>query len=223
MAVVMPRVPEPEVMDDPAQALAYARADFADVNQGFAGGLLARYPDLATGRVVDLGCGPGDIPIRLARLAPGLAVIGIDASLPMLRLGCAAVRAAGAGDRVRLVCARLPHVPLADGRAEAIVSNSLLHHLPDPMLLWTSLPRLGRPGAAVHVMDLFRPDSVEQARRIVQSAAGAADPLLEQDFFNSLLAAYTPAEVTGQLARAGLSHLACAVVSERHLLVSGRL
>ena len=219
----MQRIPEPEVMDDPGQALAYARADFAGVNQGFVDGLLARFPELGSALLVDLGCGPADIPARLALAAPAVRVVAVDASRPMLALGRVAVMAPAVGGRVTLVCARLPALPLADGSADAVVSNSLLHHLPEPGLLWAAVARLGRPGAVVHVMDLFRPDSVEDARAIVEGAAAGEEPLLKQDFFNSLLAAYSPDEVRSQLAAAGLERLGCKVVSERHLLVSGRL
>jgi SAM-dependent methyltransferase len=219
----MDRVPEPEIMDDPHQALAYARADFADVNQRFVDDLLGRFPFLRAGRVVDLGCGPADIPLRLAAAAPGLRIVGVDGSLPMLRLARQALVARGPGRRVALLCARLPAVPLPAGAFDAVVSNSLLHHLPDPGLLWSAVARLGRPGAAVHVMDLFRPGSVEEAHAIVERAAGSEDPVLKADFFNSLLAAWTPDEVKRQLDDSGLAHLTCAVVSERHLLVSGTL
>ena len=216
----MKRVLEPEVMADPRQALAYARADFADVNQHFVDSLVSRHATLARARIVDLGCGPADIPLRLAAALPDAQVVAIDASPAMLALA----REAATSRRKRpgLVCARLPCLPLADHSFDAVISNSLLHHLPDPAALWHDVARLARPGGVVHVMDLFRPSSVDEARAIVEAAAGDQDPILKDDFFNSLLAAFTPDEVRGQLAAAGLSHLDCAVVSERHVLVSGR-
>src|SRR2546430_14348425 len=76
----MERILEPEVMDDAAHALAYARADFADVNRGFVDRFRTAFPDLAGSRVVDLGCGPGDIAIRLARVLPALAVTAAERS-----------------------------------------------------------------------------------------------------------------------------------------------
>jgi ubiquinone/menaquinone biosynthesis C-methylase UbiE len=217
----MERVPEPEVMDDAHQALAYARADFSHVNQRFADGVAARLP--ARGRVVDLGCGPADIPLRLTAAVPGASVVAVDASPPMLALARRAVDEGGRVARIFLVCARLPDLPLAAAAFDAVVSNSVLHHLPDPLVLWREVTRLGRPGAAVHVMDLFRPGSREEARAIVETAAADEDPILKQDFFNSLLAAWTVDEVRAQLKAAGLAHLDCAVASERHFLVSGRL
>ena len=214
----MNRVLEPEVMDLPAQALAYARAAFGDVNAGFVRDLRARFPDLGP-RVVDLGCGPADIPRRLSAAAPGVTVVGVDASSAMLVVA----RQAIAERPVALVGARLPDLPFPRATFDAVISNSLLHHLPDPGVFWREARRVARPGAALHVMDLYRPESVARARQIVEAAAGDAEPILKEDFFNSLLAAFTVEEVRAQLEAAGLSRLPCRVVSERHWLVSGPL
>lgn len=106
---------------------------------------------------------------------------------------------------------------------DAVVSNSLLHHLPDPAALWTTVLAMGKPGAAVLVMDLARPRDAAAAHGIVACHAGAEPEVLRENFFNSLLAAFDPAEVEEQLCAAGLDMLRLAVVSDRHWLVSGRL
>jgi SAM-dependent methyltransferase len=90
---------------------------------------------------------------------------------------------------------------------DAVLSKDLLHHLPDPSVLWDEVRRLGRSGAAVYVMDLIRPDTADAAREIVETVAGEEDPTLRQDFFNSLCAAFTIEEAIGQLRVAGLDHL----------------
>ena len=219
----MDRIPEPEVMDDPAQAVAYARADFAQVNQAFVDRFRAAFPEFAAGRVVDLGCGPADIPIRLARALPAAHITGVDASAPMLALAREAVAAAGLADRIALVEGRLPGLPLPDGGFDAVLSNSLVHQLPDAAPFWHEVRRLACPGAAILVVDLFRPESPEAAQAIVGTYSGAEGPLLKRDFYNSLCAAFTPAEVTAQLRAAGLAHLQAQVVSDRHWAVAGRL
>src|SRR5206468_7868252 len=99
----MERILEPEVMDDAAHALAYARADFVEVNRGFVDRFRTAFPDLARSRVVDLGCGPADIPIRLARLLPALGVTAVDASAAMVRIAREAVQSAGFETSIRLV------------------------------------------------------------------------------------------------------------------------
>lgn len=218
----MERVLEPELMEDPAQALAYARADFAEVNQGFVDRFRATFPELTRGGVLDLGCGPADIPIRLARALPDLRITAVDGADAMLSHARRAVAKAGFTDRVRLLRARLPGLPFPPRSFDAVISNSLLHHLADPQVFWQEIVRLGRPGTAVFVMDLFRPDSPERAREIVEAAAADENPTLKQDFFHSLLAAFTPEEVRAQLPPS-LAHLDCRIVSDRHWLVSGHL
>ena len=218
----MERILEPELMDDEAQAVAYARADFADVNRSFVDRFRTMFPDLAGSRVVDLGCGPADIPIRLVRVLPRLAVTGVDASAAMVGLAREAIRTAGLETSIRLVRTRLPALPFPSGTFDAVMANSLLHHLAEPGVFWREVQRLGRPRAGVLVMDLCRPDSPSHARDIVEAYAGGESPLLKRDFYNSLRAAFTPAEVARQLARQ-LPQLSCRVVSDRHWVVTGRL
>ena len=210
-------------MADPAQAQAYARADFAEVNQSFVDRFIDTFADAAEGYVVDLGCGPGDIVIRLATRAPSARFVGVDGAQAMLAYGREAVDEHGLHDRVDFVCSRVPGVDLAAGSFDAVISNSILHHLRDPDGLWQETLRLGRPGSAVFMMDLKRPASKSAAERIVESYAKNERPILKIDFYNSLLAAFTPGEVRQQLQDAGLTGLQVSEASDRHLLVQGRL
>lgn len=219
----MERVLEPELMTDPAQAEAYASADFGSVNQAFVDRFRALFPDLVRGRLVDLGCGPADIPIRLCRALPDVTVTGIDGSEAMLAPGRRAVAAAGLSGRIELVRARLPGLPRIPGGFDGVISNSLLHHVPEPGVFWAEVARLGRPGAAVLVVDLLRPDTPERARSIVETYAAGDPDVLRRDFFHSLCAAFTTTEVGAQLAAAGLTGLGAETISDRHWAAWGRL
>ena len=126
--------------------------------------------------------------------------------------------------RACLICEELPSPRLETRAYDLLLSNSLLHHLHDPQVLWRSLPALGRPGALVLVMDLMRPASSSSATALVERYASGASPVLRQDFHHSLFAAFEPAEVEEQLSEAGLKQsLSVQVVSDRHLAVLGRL
>jgi ubiquinone/menaquinone biosynthesis C-methylase UbiE len=217
----MQRVPEPELMDDDHQAVAYARADFSTSDQWFVDHLAAEFPDHLR-RVVDLGCGPAGVLLRLASAVPGARITGADGSEPMLRLGRQAVQDAGHAGRVDLVQGLIPGLPLEAHAFDAVISKDLLHHLHDPSVLWAEVARLGRPGAAVYVMDLFRPESIEAARAMTHAVVSREDPVLQQDFFNSLIAAFTVDEVRAQLRDANLP-LSVAQVSARHLVIKGLL
>jgi SAM-dependent methyltransferase len=217
----MDRILEPEVMDDEQQAIAYARADFSSSNQMFVDGLLDAYAS-KLGTVLDIGCGPGDIPIRLARARSSVYVVAVDASDVMVCLAHDAAETADLLRRVRVVHGRIPGLRLRVGGFDAIISKDLLHHLPDPRVFWEEVKRLGRPGAAVYVMDLFRPETQEAATQIVESVSPDEPEILKRDFYNSLLAAFTPDEVRDQLRRAGLDFVV-EVVSERHMRIQGLL
>jgi ubiquinone/menaquinone biosynthesis C-methylase UbiE len=215
----MERVLEPEIMDDERQSIAYANADFSTSNQLFVDMLIRDFP-AALRKAVDIGCGPGDVVIRLARAEPGIHITAIDGSAPMIALARRAVRAAGLENRVTFLQGSVPGVMLEDHGYDAVLSKDLLHHLPDPSVLWSEIKRLGQPGAAVCVMDLVRPDTPQAARQIVDAVAAREDPILREDFYNSLRAAFTIDEVRGQLVAARLA-FEVTRVSERHMLVRG--
>lgn len=218
---MMERIPEPELMDDAEQAEAYALADFSEANRDFVERFRTEFPSLTGGRVIDLGCGPADILIRLAQALPAVRLTGVDGAPAMLEEGRLAVARAGLGDQIELHTRFLPDLPGA--HYDAVVSNSVLHHLHEPSVLWDAVRRAGRPGAPVLVVDLFRPESKDAARAMVEEICADARPVLKEDFYNSLLAAFTPDEVRKQLDMAGLGGLSVSTVSARHLAVYGRL
>jgi len=90
----MDRILEPELMVDKEQSEAYARADFAQVNQGFVDRFRSCFPKMTSGAMVDLGCGPGDIPVRFARALPSFRITAVDGSEPMIALAQQAVEEA---------------------------------------------------------------------------------------------------------------------------------
>lgn len=217
---MMPRILEPELMEDPAQVHAYAAADFSQENQGFVDRFRECFSDIFDGHVLDLGCGPGDIPIRLARAVPGCRITGVDASAPMVRLAEEAVQQAGLSGRITFRCERFQDHASAN-LADAAISNSLLHHVPNPLQFWYKLRLAVKPGSPVLVMDLLRPESPEEAQAIVDRYASGAPDILRRDFYNSLLAAFTEDEVAAQLAEMNLSRLIIDAVDDRHWVVSG--
>ena len=218
----MERIPEPEIMDGDEQVRVYAHADFAEENQGFVDQFLALYPDVEQGVVLDLGCGPADIPIRLLRGRPALSVIGVDASGPMLQWADEAVRRAGLHDRIQLLCRRFQDCQLTQP-ADAVISNSLVHHVPNPLQFWYAVKTLARPRAPVLVMDLLRPDTPDAARELVDRYAADEPEQLRHDFYASLLSAFTEDEVAAHLAEMNLSRLLIDMPDDRHWIVSGHV
>jgi SAM-dependent methyltransferase len=215
----MQRVLEPEIMDSEAEVLAYANADFSDSNQWYVERLVQEFPDQLR-NAVDLGCGPADVPIRLARAVKHSHITAVDGSAQMLSVGRRAIEAAALQNRIALHLGRLPGLSLPERHFDVVLSKDMLHHLPDPSVLWREAQRLVKPGGAVFVMDLIRPDSPAQARAIVERVSGNESRILQEDFYNSLCAAFTLAEVREQIRSAGLP-LAVEQATERHMQIKG--
>lgn len=220
----MKRTPEPELMEGLEQAQAYAAANFAAGDQALIERLAVLFPQGLGERLVDLGCGPGNISFRLAERYSGASVLGIDGAAAML--APALQRLAELPElqgRLRFEQRCLPAADLPGGYT-AVVSNSLLHHLHEPAVLWQAVAQLAAPGAFVYIQDLRRPSSAEAVEALVVSQTKGAPEVLRRDYRVSLHAAFTVAEVEQQLQQAGLAaQLQVAPRQERYLEVWGRL
>ncbi len=206
-----------------AQVRAYAAADFSAPHANVVGWFQRVFPSLPQKAVIaDLGCGPADIAIRIAGLQPGFSIDAIDGSRAMLDCAEAAVGKAGLTGRVRLVQATLPAPSLPSLHYDVVVSNSLLHHLHEPQTLWGTIKRIAKPGGRVFIADLKRPGSERVAAGMVERYAAGEPEILRHDFYNSLLAAFTPQELQAQLTEARLD-FELRSVSDRHLIVWGTL
>jgi ubiquinone/menaquinone biosynthesis C-methylase UbiE len=210
-------------MAEPEQARVYAEADFEGPNSQFLSLFENCFPDFSgDGYILDLGCGPGDIAIRFAARYPQAVVHGVDGAEAMLELArIAAGRRPELSGHIEFFHGLLPDLRLPQADYAALISNSLLHHLHEPAGLWHSIRRYARPGAPILVMDLFRPNTPEEARALVDAYAASEPEILRRDFFNSLLAAFEPEEIRRQLKQAGLDQLAVEPCSDRHVLVHG--
>lgn len=219
----MERKAEPELMDLDDEVDAYVRGDFSSVNQAFAERLIELCGKTERARAVDLGTGPADIPIRVWKLRPNWRIVAVDASGPMLASGRPAIAAAGANAAIELKLADAKDTGLPAGSFDVIFSNSILHHVSSPVAFWTEVRRLAKPGGYVFLRDLARPESEARARELVEQYAGNENALLKEEFYRSLLAAYTVAEIKVQLAAAGLQNLAVEMRTDRHLDVFGKI
>ncbi len=224
--MALQRRPEPELMDAADQVEAYAAADFAASDQAMVerlAGLCGENPGLG---VVDLGCGPGNISFRLAQRWRDATVLGLDGAPRMLAVAQQRLEAEPAlAGRLRFAQALLPlaePAPLA-GRFSAVVSNSLLHHLHDPLVLWRAVAQLAAPGAFVYVQDLRRPPSAAAVEALVAASMVSAPEVLRRDYRASLHAAFTPAEVAEQLQQAGVAGLQVDALGDCYLEVWGWL
>jgi len=219
----MKRIPEPELMLDEKQVDAYSQADFSTPHNHFVTLFDEKFTNWdKKGRVLDLGCGTCDVVVRFATRYFGCTIDALDGSEIMLLSGEGYIRKNNLEERVKCICDMLPCSKLR-GMYDATISNSLLHHMSEPMALWETIEKFTNPSAPVFVMDLMRPDSPETARKLVEQYASDEAEILKHDFYHSLLAAYSIEEVQQQLKTLNLSKLSVEAVSDRHFIVYGRM
>ncbi len=208
-------------MEEQGQVKAYAEADFSEPHNRFIE-LISNYLDPNfSGKALDLGCGPGDICFRFAQKYPECTIDAVDGSKPMLDYGNKRLTPELAR-QINFICARIPFNTALPGSYDVIFSNSLLHHLSDPQMLWQTIKACSKTRTSIFIMDLLRPESEFIANQMVDEYAANEPDILKHDFFHSLLAAFTLDEIKLQLSYAQLD-LAVEQIADWHVFITGKL
>jgi ubiquinone/menaquinone biosynthesis C-methylase UbiE len=217
---------EPEVMDTEAEAVDYDRMDHSTVNRLFADDFLALAPDRLPGkavcRVLDAGTGTAQIPIEISRRRNDLRITAIDLAGHMLQVAQRNVISAGLTAQIKLEQVDAKGLPYPDGDFDAVISNSIVHHIPEPRVAFREMVRVLRPGGTLFVRDLLRPPDRPTLEQLVAAYAGDANDHQRQMFGESLHAALSLEEVRALLADIGLPAAWCRQTSDRHWTVAGR-
>jgi ubiquinone/menaquinone biosynthesis C-methylase UbiE len=205
---------EPEVMDDPIESQAYDEMDHAEVNRKFVQDLLALGD---VGRdVLDLGTGTARIPIELCASDPKCQIVASDAAASMLDIASKNIDAAQLNGRIRLHRGDAKQLPFEDGRFDSVISNSLIHHVPEPRLVLAEMLRVVRPGGRLFIRDLMRPASLRQLEQLVADHAGREPAASQQLFRQSLRAALTLEEMQFLVSAMGCAKSSVYASSDRH-------
>lgn len=213
---MLPRVLEPEAMDTPDEARDYDRMDHDGVNARFVADFLRTHGPCRGGEVLDVGTGPGRIPVALCRADPKARVLGVDLAEAMLARAVENVWEAGLSGRVRIVAGDAKQLDLAGGGFEAVISNTIVHHIPEPAPALGEMVRLVAPGGTLMVRDLYRPDDLDTLAHLVDTYAGSEPPAARRLFEASLHAALTPDEVRSLVRALGLPGEGVTMTSDRH-------
>jgi ubiquinone/menaquinone biosynthesis C-methylase UbiE len=214
----LPRTLEPEVMDSWEEAVDYDAMDFLAVNTAFAktaSGLCL----LERAKVLDAGTGTARIPIILSQMHPQWQIWGIDLAENMLKLGSQNVKAARLQERINLKLVDAKQLPYSDGQFEMVISNSLIHHLPNPLPFLLELKRVLQPQGAICIRDLIRPADAATIDRLVKEIGTEYSDRQQDLFRDSLHAAFTIDEVEQLIAQAEIPGVKIYQSSDRHWTV----
>jgi len=212
---MLPRTLEPEVMDTAEEARDYDAMDHAAVNRVFVDDFVA-FAGTVESPILDVGTGTAQIPIELCCRVAGCQVTAIDLADHMLAVGRENVRRASLEDRLRLERWDAKEMPCGDGTFAAVISNSIVHHIPEPAAVLAEMVRVAAPGGVLLVRDLLRPDDEATLRHLVDTYAAGANAHQRQMFADSLHAALTLAEVRGLVGALGFDPGTVRQTTDRH-------
>ena len=161
---------------------------------------------LEHGKVLDVGTGPGWIPIQLALQHPGWEIWGVDASPDMVALATRHAAEAQVGDRVHFMVGDATNLPFDTGHFDLSVSHFMLHHMERPEQLFNEMARVTRGGGKIVIKDLRRQSRWKYTMLLAFSKYVLRyGPQLLKMYEESLGAALTVEEVRAQLKRSRLS------------------
>jgi ubiquinone/menaquinone biosynthesis C-methylase UbiE len=211
---MLPRVLEPEVMDSAEEARDYDAMDHAAVNRVFVADFLAVWD--GRGPVLDVGTGTAQIPIELCRHAAAAQVVAIDLAEHMIAVARQNVERAGLTGRIRLERCDAKTLPYPEGSFGAAISNSIVHHIPEPGGVLAGLTRAVAPGGLLFVRDLLRPPDEGTLRHLVATYTGDANAHQQKMFADSLHAALTLEEIREMIADLGYDPAGVRQTTDRH-------
>lgn len=167
--------------------------------------------DQLHGKVLDIGCGPARLDIMLCNEFPGITVHAIDGSRAMLDIAQNNIAEHDLQSRIHIENLELKNI---HGQFDAVVSSDTLHHMHDPLIFWKTIQRVSKPTTQVFVIDLLRPDNMDQVNRILKVLAKTNDQIYIDDFRNSLCAAFSLEEIKRQLDAVGFTDFKVDVVGD---------
>ena len=204
--LTLPRTPEPEVMSDAEEVEAYASAAGQAYLDAIDNTLVEQVVSLGppTGMLLDIGTGPGGIPLKIARRCLTLRVVGIDCSANMVRAARQAAAEQDLADRAWFFCGDANRLCFPTACFDFVLSNSLLHHLQEPLAAFGEMARVAKPDAVILLRDLRRPSRLTFPLH-VRWYGRYYSGLMYELYVDSVRAAYTATELAALLRQSPLA------------------
>ena len=212
------RIPEPEIMADEEEAEAYASATALRHLEALDDSFVDQVLQLGVekGMVLDLGTGPGQIPIKLALRNPSLIIHAIDLSDAMLRKAAMDANRWGVEMRILFNYGDVKRTAYDGGLFDVVLCNSVLHHVPDPVQLIREMARVCKPSGALLLRDLRRPNRLIYRYHVRQHGRNYEGKMREL-FEASVRSAYTLRELRECVRLSGVAGLEVMRMGPAHL------
>jgi ubiquinone/menaquinone biosynthesis C-methylase UbiE len=152
----------------------------------------------------------------MAQRRPTIRIWAVDLSEHMLKVGRKNVEEARVGQNVKLKKVDAKTLPYPENYFDMLISNSIIHHLPNPLPFLNEVKRVTKASGGIFIRDLFRPPDMNTLEDLTQKYAGDATEYQKKLYRDSLHASFTLDEVCGLIEKAGLKGVAVVQSSDRH-------
>ena len=124
-----------------------------DIHQEVAQEVCAK---ISSGKILDVGAGPGYLPFEIAKRAPGLELVGIDLSSGMVDLANNNAEKLGLSDRVKFKVANVGSLPFENEYFDAVISTLSLHHWLRPAEYIAEIHRVLKKNGQAYIYDIWK-------------------------------------------------------------------
>jgi ubiquinone/menaquinone biosynthesis C-methylase UbiE len=109
-----------------------------------------------SGCILDLGTGPGNLPVEILKRSPGIQIVAIDLSRPLIRLARARAQDAGLSQYISFEVGNAAKLSFDDNRFDMVISTGMLHSLRKPTAVLKEIHRVLKPGGEAWIYDPAR-------------------------------------------------------------------
>ena len=108
---------------------------------------------LTGGIILDLGTGPGYLPIEITKQSPTIKVVGIDLSRRLIHMARANALKAGLSDKLDFEVGNAAGLRFEDASFDMVISTGMLHSLKDPVRVFKEIYRVLKKGGEAWIYD----------------------------------------------------------------------
>jgi ubiquinone/menaquinone biosynthesis C-methylase UbiE len=127
---------------------------------------------LTSGRLLDIGTGPGYLVIEIAKIRPEIKIVAIDLTPELIEIAKRNVDEANVSGLVNLEVGDAYRLRFGDERYDLVISTGVLHSLKDPIKALNEWHRVLKPGAEAWIYDpaliLTKGKSEEWRRKLTE-------------------------------------------------------
>ena len=114
---------------------------------------------LKAGTILDLGTGPGYLPIEIVKRSPSIRVFGIDLTRKLIKTAKMNALKAGVADRLHFEVGNAARLRFEDNFCDMVISTGMLHSLKDPVMVLRECCRVLKQDGEAWIYDPARVSS----------------------------------------------------------------